>query len=1621
MPSPVISSTFDSSDDGWAMTGDVASSGYQATGGNPGGYFAWVDAATGADSYYQAPAAYLGDVVGYYGGTLSYDILDTGGNYTAFDVELIGDGHTLQYTSGQDANFPTPNVWSSASVILTASRFIDTATGTTPSVAEMQDVMSDLTTLEIRAEYVNGAESGGLDNVAMAPASAQGGTVMTTDFWAGNANWTMDPQYWSNGEPTSTSDVVAEPGELNLNTTAAVYSLTNIAGSGLFLRTAALTTGANLTNYGYVYLSNSSITVKGAFVNVGLTDIGDSQTTASITAASLTNTGSIDLEGGAALNSTALTTLKITGAAPTTLTGDFQLIGDVLVSFGSGGVTSIAHGGEIQLYGNLARMAIGGGTADTALKGLAYNAGIFELEGDSSSGAGGPVINTNTGFFNANDLYLDVSSGDGASSMAIGGVLTNFGTVQIGNSNLVASDVFKATGLANSGAINIEGSQNLTSGNQATLNITAPAPSTLTGAIKLYGDALLEFASGAITTIGAGADLQLDGQQSRISIGPGATNSALSGLATNNGTIDLEGDDNGGAGGSAVSTTAAFLNAGNLRLDVAYGDGASSFTTSAALANRGAISIGNSNLSASTTLTASGFSNTGSILIQGNTSGGSAVATLNVMATAPLTLTGSTRIAGNGVLHFQNGGIVGLAVGATLELDDSAASVSSSSGGVNSALTGLTTNSGTLILAGASDGPGGVTVTTTQKLTNYGTIDVDYNSYGDGGSLLGVTGAITNYGVYNIGNTGLSASVNVTANGLTNYGSITIQGYSGGTGNPEAELAINAAAIATATGSTRISGNGVLDFATGTGFTSIGVGASLELDGALASVTIGAGTTNSGLAALAAIRGTLELQGNNNGGTGGVSLKTNVGLINYSLLEIDYNGYGDGASNVVIGGALANFGTIDIGNTGLNAATLVTASSLNNVGALNLTGNTGGSTTAQAELKITAAANTSATGNTRVAGNAVLDFGSGAGIKSIGTGATLELDGGLASVAIGSGAVNSGLASLAANSGTLVLQGNNTGAGGVAVTTNTDFTNSGTIGVDYNGYGDGGSVLKLGGALNNQGTLNIGNSGLSAATTVSASSLANMGTLYVQGNYGGVGASQAEVKINSAAAGAASGDIHLAGNALLYFASGTGITSINVGATLELDGAAASVAIGAGASNSGLASLASNSGTFVLQGDNTTTGGVILSTVAFTNFGGLGVDYNGYGDGGSAWTINGALTNNNAMNIGNNGLSASTAVMASSFINNGSMWIQGNSSASTALSQLKITGAAAATLTGSVRISGNALLDYASGSGITSIGNNATLELDGPFASVAIAAGATNSGLDSLASNNGALYLDGDTYGSGGVAVTTNTGFTNSGSLVIDNNGYGLGGSTFTIGGVLTNDGAINTGNGGQSATTAISAQGLNNLAGSITTNGNGSFESQIDIAGQAANYATVTINADSALSVTGAGNAYTQYSGTTNLYGTLTAISDTQYAGTTTIAGTLAGILNDDGGLVNFTSALTAGNGTGALNVGSGGVLEFSAASDSSHTVDFTDSTGTLELNAPASFASTISGFTDGDTIQLVGETVTNMSYASNVLDVYNGTSLLAALNFTGSYTTANFTSTADGHGNTDILLAHS
>ncbi len=154
---------------------------------------------------------------------------------------------------------------------------------------------------------------------------------------------------------------------------------------------------------------------------------------------------------------------------------------------------------------------------------------------------------------------------------------------------------------------------------------------------------------------------------------------------------------------------------------------------------------------------------------------------------------------------------------------------------------------------------------------------------------------------------------------------------------------------------------------------------------------------------------------------------------------------------------------------------------------------------------------------------------------------------------------------------------------------------------------------------------------------------------------------------------------------------------------------------------------------------------------------------------------------------------------------------------------------------------------------------------------------------------------------------------------------------------------------------------------------------------------------------------------------------------GTVTNAGTIIGdggtavqfgIANDrlvvDPGAV-FVGTVDGGAGSDVLElttgIGSRTLSGLGTSFANFETVVFdADAVWTVTLDNPAAFTGTISGFTAGDILDLIGRAATGVTYAGGVLTVQNGGTVVAALNLAGSYTSADFSIGPDGHGGTAI-----
>ena len=1346
---------------------------------------------------------------------------------------------------------------------------------------------------------------------------------------------------------------------------------------------SSLAVAGDLTNSGTINIADSSglqggesVTIAGALDNTGTIDIDDDTASATVvTAATLSaNGGSINLVGDHYGHGSGAAELIVTsGAAPSTLNSTLTLFGPSLVEFASGGITSIASGGKLVVGAADAYVADAGTTgSDSALTGLDSVAGTFELDYGAAVSLSGGLTVTGT-------LNLDTNNeNDENSSLAVAGDLTNSGTINIADS----------------------------SGLQGGESVTIAGALDNTGTIDIDDDT----ASATVVTAAT--------------------------LSANGGSINLVGDHYGHGSGAAeliVTSGAAPSTLGSTL--TLFGPSLVEFASGGitSIASGGKLVVG----------AADAY-----VADAGTTGSDSALVGLDSVA---------------GTFELDYGAAVslsgGLTVTGTLNLDTNNENDENSS----LAVAGDLTNSGTINIADSSGLQGGESVTIAGALDNTGTIDID----DDTASATVVTAATlsANGGSINLvgdhyGHGSGAAELIVTSGAapatlnstLTLFGPSLVEFASGGITSIASggKLVVGAADAYVADAGTTGSDSALTGLDSVAGTFELDYGAAVSLSGGLT------------------VTGTLNLDTNNENDENS-SLAVAGDLTNSGTINIADSSGLQGGESVTIAGALDNTGTIDIDDD-TASATVVTAATLSaNGGSINLVGDHYGHGSGAAELIVTSGAAPSTLGSTlTLFGPSLVEFASG-GITSIASGGKLVVGAADAYVAdagtTGSDSALVGLDSVAGTfeldygaavslsggltvTGTLNLDTNNENDENSSLAVAGDLTNSGTINIADSSGLQGGESVTIAGALDNTGTIDIDDDTASATVVTAATLSANGGSINLVGDHYGHGSGAAELIVTSGAAPATlNSTLTLFGPSLVEFASG-GITSIASGGKLVVGAADAYVAdAGTTGSDSALVGLDSVAGTFELDygaavsltGGLTVTGTLNLDTnnendensslaVAgdLTNSGTINIADNNYTQGGESVTIAGALDNTGTIDIDDDTASATVVTAATLSANGGSINLVGDhyGHGSGAAELIVTSGAAPSTLNSTLTLFGPSLVEFASG-GITSIASGGKLVVGAADAYVADA-GTTGSdsalvGLDSVA---GTFELD---YGAavsltGGLTVTgtlnldTNNendensslavagDLTNSGTINIADNNYTQGGESVTIAGALDNTGTIDIDDDTASAT-VVTAATLSANGGSINLvgdrDGDGSAPAELIVNGAATVSGNISLNAYAKLEVTG-GNTFTQTSGTVTVGGTLAAAA-----------------IDLTGGLMDFTAAVTAGEGTGNFALGGNATLDFAGAVDAGHTITFTSTSARLDLGTPGLFAPTMDGFAIGDTIDLLKTAVTGLSYAGGVLAVTNGSSTVATLNLSGGYTTSEFVFASDKNGGTDIQLA--
>lgn len=186
---PSVTEQFNGGSNGWravdvvygspyASVGNVFDLSFIATGGSPGGYISVKD--PNNDSlFFQAPAAFLGNLSAYQGGSLGFDTF-----YTPHDNPWLGDpdvilsngSTTLLYQKGTNPG----GTWTHIGVTLAPGTgwTVGGLGGRAATDSDFASVLGGVTILRIRGDYaLEPVETTGLDNVTLSP-------VPEPEIWA---------------------------------------------------------------------------------------------------------------------------------------------------------------------------------------------------------------------------------------------------------------------------------------------------------------------------------------------------------------------------------------------------------------------------------------------------------------------------------------------------------------------------------------------------------------------------------------------------------------------------------------------------------------------------------------------------------------------------------------------------------------------------------------------------------------------------------------------------------------------------------------------------------------------------------------------------------------------------------------------------------------------------------------------------------------------------------------------------------------------------------------------------------------------------------------------------------------------------------------------------------------------------------------------------------------------------------------------------------------------------------------------------------------------------------------------------------------------------------------------
>ena len=122
-------------------------------------------------------------------------------------------------------------------------------------------------------------------------------------------------------------------------------------------------------------------------------------------------------------------------------------------------------------------------------------------------------------------------------------------------------------------------------------------------------------------------------------------------------------------------------------------------------------------------------------------------------------------------------------------------------------------------------------------------------------------------------------------------------------------------------------------------------------------------------------------------------------------------------------------------------------------------------------------------------------------------------------------------------------------------------------------------------------------------------------------------------------------------------------------------------------------------------------------------------------------------------------------------------------------------------------------------------------------------------------------------------------------------------------------------------------------------------------------------------------------------------------------------GVLDPTGEELTVEGSIT---GTGTVSIGTSADVALMGAIGSGQTVAFLDGTGTLDLGDLTGFAGTIDNYQSGDLVRIDSLTITKSSvsivHSEAIVSLYDGSTLVGTLDFSGAYTANNFNLSTSG-----------